>query len=166
MSLPTEGQRQRAMEIVIDLFDPQDVSENASPGDYAEVRSYMKRRTTLLTRITAALAESATAAAQAQREAREAAHQWRERVQAADDALRLTLERQLNTCRKALETYGVHHDRCIRAQYREGRPTPTGGYECLYGYRNEKWYQAKPVDETPDCECGFAEALKAAEGTP
>lgn len=49
------------------------------------------------------------------------------------------------------------HDRfCIRSFWEAGEPTENGGYRTKY---RGKWYQSKPVDEEPKCECGLAEAL-------
>lgn len=47
----------------------------------------------------------------------------------------------------------LHHDRdCIESQYEQGRPTENGGYECKIA---GKWYQSRPIDETPKCDCGL-----------
>lgn len=53
---------------------------------------------------------------------------------------------------------GEHDSDCIRGFYRGGRPTGSGGYEVQYG---EKWYQLRPVDQTPNCNCGLEGAIAA-----
>lgn len=63
---------------------------------------------------------------------------------------------------EALEKYGSHSGDCILSQWSEGEPTPDGGYRNRYA---GKWYQARPVDETPKCNCGFDEALSPAPGS-
>ena len=51
----------------------------------------------------------------------------------------------------------VEHERdCILNGYSAGRPTKDGGYETKIG---GKWYQARPVDETPKCNCGLSDIL-------
>ena len=57
---------------------------------------------------------------------------------------------------EAFENYGTHHAKCILTRWSAGEPTPEGGYRMKYGNR---WYQVRPVDETPKCECGLAEAF-------
>ena len=52
--------------------------------------------------------------------------------------------------------YVDHADTCIRSHYNAGRPTADGGYEVQYG---DKWYQSRPIDQTPKCQCGLDEAL-------
>ena len=59
--------------------------------------------------------------------------------------------------RDALLNYGEHDKNCILSVCHAGRPKEGGGYECLYGYgENKKWYDDK---ELPKCECGLDEAL-------
>lgn len=55
-----------------------------------------------------------------------------------------------------LSIYCEHDRDCIRSQLSQGRPTRYGGYEEMY---NGKWYQAKPDDLTPKCDCGLSELL-------
>lgn len=59
--------------------------------------------------------------------------------------------------REALGDYGQHSNECILSQWSAGEPTADGGYRTQYA---GKWYQTKPIDETPKCECGFDEALR------
>ena len=56
-----------------------------------------------------------------------------------------------------LMDYVEHTQRCIRSDLHEGRPTKKGGYEQRFG---DKWYQSRPVDETPKCDCGLDAVLK------
>lgn len=61
----------------------------------------------------------------------------------------------------ALEKYGVHDRDCILSFWEGGEPTADGGYRSkITGI----WYQTKPVDETPKCNCGLQEALQKTEG--
>jgi hypothetical protein len=58
----------------------------------------------------------------------------------------------------ALLEYVEHAPRCITSRLEEGEPTPDGGYrQKIAG----KWYQARPVDERPKCDCGLYEAFAA-----
>ena len=52
--------------------------------------------------------------------------------------------------------YVCHDDDCILAMASAGRPTKDGGYEVKY---SGKWYQTRPVDETPKCNCGLNKAV-------
>ena len=65
----------------------------------------------------------------------------------------------LETCRLlyAAHDYVSHENRCVLNDCSAGEPTPGGGYRQKFG---DKWYQAKPVDETPKCDCGLAEAMR------
>lgn len=60
--------------------------------------------------------------------------------------------------RAALEEYGQHDRDCILTKRSQGEPTPDGGYREMF---NGKWYQTRPIDETPECECGFSKALSS-----
>jgi hypothetical protein len=55
-----------------------------------------------------------------------------------------------------LTHYGTHVDYCIRLYSEAGEPTPDGGYRVKF---KGKWYQEKPIDETPKCTCGFDDVL-------
>ena len=55
---------------------------------------------------------------------------------------------------KALDTYLGHAPDCILTYWEGGEPIPGGGYRTKY---MGKWYQNKPIDETPKCICGFTE---------
>lgn len=58
-----------------------------------------------------------------------------------------------------LLNYVVHDGKCLCSQWRQGRPTESGGYETLYGYgENEKWY---PLGEEPPCSCGLNDIIDA-----
>lgn len=55
-----------------------------------------------------------------------------------------------------LANYTTHDQDCILSFWSAGRPTENGGYEaCIKG----KWYEQRPVDKTPKCECGLNEAF-------
>lgn len=53
---------------------------------------------------------------------------------------------------KPLEEYLEHTRDCIRSFNEAGEPMPDGGYRQKF---KGKWYQAKPIDETPKCDCGL-----------
>lgn len=55
-----------------------------------------------------------------------------------------------------LEDYVQHTNRCILSFWEAGEPTPDGGYRSKFA---GKWYQSRPIDETPKCNCGLDEAL-------
>ena len=71
---------------------------------------------------------------------------------------------EVATIEKA-EEWLEHHRDCIRSYCSAGEPTPDGGYRQKF---NDVWYQAKPIDETPKCDCGLAEFIRRAApgGTP
>lgn len=48
--------------------------------------------------------------------------------------------------------YTQHDNDCILSMFEAGRPIANGGYEQKY---KGKWYQSRPVDKTPKCECGL-----------
>ena len=58
-------------------------------------------------------------------------------------------------CEEIIE-YTKHDFDCILALCSQGRPTADGGYENMY--RGE-WFQVRPVDKTPQCECGLGAAI-------
>jgi len=60
--------------------------------------------------------------------------------------------------REALEECGEHGRDCTLSRWEAGRPTASGGYEACYA---GKWYETRPVDRTPPCECGLSAALAA-----
>lgn len=45
---------------------------------------------------------------------------------------------------------------CISHRFEAGEPTKDGGYRVKVA---GKWYQTRPVDESPKCDCGLAETL-------
>lgn len=51
-----------------------------------------------------------------------------------------------------LDEWLEHGQECIRTSWCAGRPTADGGY---------KWYQSRPIDKTPKCNCGLDESLEA-----
>lgn len=61
---------------------------------------------------------------------------------------------------EALEECAVHASECILSHCEAGEPT-FGGYRAKY---KGKWYQTRPIDETPKCECGLDETLSTYQG--
>lgn len=57
---------------------------------------------------------------------------------------------------EALADYCQHDPGCPRVRFEAGQPTENGGYEVKIA---GKWYQLRPVDETPKCDCGLDELL-------
>lgn len=57
-----------------------------------------------------------------------------------------------------LEEYGSHSYDCVRSLRSAGEPTKDGGYRERFG---DKWYESRPIDKTPKCNCGFDEALES-----
>jgi hypothetical protein len=55
-----------------------------------------------------------------------------------------------------LREYVEHRNTCIRACWQAGEPTPGGGYRTMF---NGKWYQSRPVNEEPKCDCGLDDIL-------
>jgi len=56
-----------------------------------------------------------------------------------------------------LSNYIEHTKGCIRSQWSTGEPTKNGGYRMKFG---DKWYESRPVDKTPKCDCGLDAELK------
>lgn len=65
-------------------------------------------------------------------------------------------EQRNKRIREALDEYGNHTDACAIGYFQAGEPTPDGGYRQMI---SGKWYQTKPIDETPKCDCGLKAAL-------
>lgn len=55
-----------------------------------------------------------------------------------------------------LNKYILHSEDCILARYSAGEPTENGGYRQKFG---DKWYESKPIDKTPKCDCGLDDIL-------
>lgn len=72
-----------------------------------------------------------------------------------------TYARRAERMEKALNEYGDHRRVCILTFWEAGEPTPDGGYRTKYKGR---WYQSKPVNEEPKCNCGFDESLDDGKG--
>lgn len=51
-----------------------------------------------------------------------------------------------------------HDNTCIRSFWCAGRPTEDGGYEEKFGH---EWYELRPVNKTPKCDCGLGKCLEA-----
>lgn len=95
-------------------------------------------------------------------------HHAREAIICACDETLHPLMRQLLAEREAakeLWEWLEHSNRCILSFNEAGEPTEGGGYRTKYA---GKWYQTRPVDETPKCTCGLDDAYalyrKAVEG--
>lgn len=58
---------------------------------------------------------------------------------------------------KKLGEYLRHKENCILSQYEGGRVTEDGYEQQFAG----KWYEIRPVDRTPKCDCGLVELLAA-----
>ena len=52
--------------------------------------------------------------------------------------------------------YAQHDSSCVLSEWSAGRPAKDGGYEAKIG---GKWYQTRPKDKTPKCECGLGGIL-------
>jgi hypothetical protein len=81
--------------------------------------------------------------------------------QIAADRLRLInelahLRALLSRVKEDFEIYALHQSVCIRSYFEGGEATDGGGYRCKF---KGKWYQSRPVDETPKCDCGLDGAL-------
>lgn len=70
--------------------------------------------------------------------------------------LRSTLTSTIERTRETLDEYIQHKPECIRSRFSEGRPTEDGGYEQKFG---GKWYEVKPIDKSPVCDCGLDTAI-------
>lgn len=51
--------------------------------------------------------------------------------------------------------YTEHARDCILAQFEAGEPTKDGYRQKFAG----KWYTTRPVDNSPDCDCGLDKAV-------
>lgn len=72
-----------------------------------------------------------------------------------DSLIKKVREEERQKYEKALE-YVSHETDCIRSQNSAGQPTPDGGYEQKFA---GKWYQTRPVDKSPKCNCGLDDIL-------
>lgn len=53
--------------------------------------------------------------------------------------------------------YADHSRYCIRSFQEAGEPTADGGYRTKF---KGVWYQSRPVNQEPNCECGLDEIFK------
>ena len=58
------------------------------------------------------------------------------------------------------EKHASHDRDCILSWFEAGEPAPDGVYRQKF---KGKWYQARPVDETPKCDCGLDAELARLE---
>lgn len=65
--------------------------------------------------------------------------------------------RKLKDIIDTLLEYSGHTNNCIRSFWAAGEPTADGGYRMQYA---GKWYQAAPVDKTPNCNCGYGDFIE------
>lgn len=72
-------------------------------------------------------------------------------------AVAFDLEMLIDRLRKAerLIDFIQHDSECVLSFFEAGEPTKNGGYRMKF---KGIWYQAKPVDHTPKCNCGLTEA--------
>lgn len=71
-------------------------------------------------------------------------------------ALRTIAEKTVEAVRvEGLNEFLEHSTDCILSWCEAGRPTKDG-YEQKY---RGVWYQSRPIDNTPKCDCGLAELL-------
>ena len=77
-----------------------------------------------------------------------------------DHKLNAELLAKLSKLERVIDDYANHVPECVLSQWSQGEPTPNGGYRVMYA---GKWYQSKPIDETPECDCGFDAALRETE---
>lgn len=61
---------------------------------------------------------------------------------------------------EGLAEYVEHTNKCIRSFWSGGRPTKDGYETCFDG----KWYESRPVNKEPACNCGLDEALAVFRG--
>jgi hypothetical protein len=66
--------------------------------------------------------------------------------------------KELEAERDRLSEYLQHTDECILSFQEAGEPTPDGGYRIKI---DGEWYQSRPVNELPPCDCGLDAALSA-----
>lgn len=67
-----------------------------------------------------------------------------------------TIQKAVEERDKELSEYIEHTRDCIRSQFEAGEPTTDGGYrEKIAG----KWYESRPIDKTPKCNCGLSDLL-------
>ena len=71
---------------------------------------------------------------------------------------RLIALARIGLAAEKLSQYAEHDSDCVLSKWSAGRPTDDGGYEMKFA---GVWYKARPVDESPPCECGLAEILSA-----
>lgn len=61
---------------------------------------------------------------------------------------------------EAISEYIQHTDNCIRNSLKAGEPTKNGYRQKFRG----KWYEARPNDKTPKCDCNLDNLLKLMVG--
>lgn len=79
-------------------------------------------------------------------------------IQGYESGRREALESE--AVKELIEEYVHHTDYCILSFWEGGEPTEGGGYRSKF---KGKWYQSKPIDETPKCNCGLDEILSRFE---
>ena len=57
---------------------------------------------------------------------------------------------------KELIGYTTHDGDCILSQLEAGEPTKNGYRQKYAG----KWYQSRPIDKRPKCNCGLDDLIK------
>lgn len=67
----------------------------------------------------------------------------------------LERDAQLRPLLEELTQFLEHDKMCIRSFQEAGEPTENGGYRTKF---KGAWYETRPVDRTPKCDCGLDEA--------
>lgn len=129
--------------------------------ELAEERKYSARLLSILDERKAQLSEERRKREEADQDWRAQYERWRAEI--GKQATQIgELSAKYEAAREAFEEYGVHADRCVLRFWEAGEPTADGGYRSKFA---GKWYQSKPIDETPKCTCGLDEiAAKLAKG--
>lgn len=61
---------------------------------------------------------------------------------------------------EGIADYSEHTKKCILSFLEAGEPTPDGGYRTRFA---GKWYQSRPINEEPKCNCGLEDLYKLKE---
>ncbi len=77
-----------------------------------------------------------------------------------EDYVQSLLDKQAEKQRERigeLADFTEHASSCILHFGEAGRTTADGGYETKY---KGKWYETRPIDKTPKCECGLEDIIE------
>lgn len=78
------------------------------------------------------------------------------KLKTSEEAL-AAVTKESELLKEELLDYVQHSNRCVLSHWEAGEPTADGGYRQKFG---DKWYQARPIDETPKCNCGLDDIVK------